>query len=86
MPRNNVPLRDRFRAAVALAGHNVASWAREKGHRDADVWNNLSGFRNMPAIRADIAALLNMSVKRLDAEIAALVAQRKSPANDDEAA
>lgn len=73
MPRNNprVPLRNRFKAALALKGESVASWARGNQQHESLVWMNLSGERHSPEIRAAIAAELGISPADLDAEIAA---------------
>jgi len=91
MAKNNrsvPPLRNRLKAALALEGKTVAAWARSKGHHESLVWMNLSGERLTPEIRTDLAAVLKLSVKKLDAEIAAIAAQRTKVGapNDGEAA
>ncbi len=64
------PLRNRFKAALALAGGTVASWSRGKGHTESLVWMNLSGERYTAEIRADIATVLETTSEHLDEEIA----------------
>lgn len=74
MSRDNVPvarppIRNRFKAALALQGDSVAAWARDKGFIESLVWMNLSGARRTPEIRAAIAVQLQMSPEAIDAEI-----------------
>lgn len=69
-PADAPPLRNRFKAALALLGSTVASWARGRGHTESLVWMNLSGERYNAEIRADIAEVLDTDVASLDAEIA----------------
>ena len=68
-PTDAPPLRNRFKATLALAGETISSWARSKGHTESLVWMNLSGVRNNPEIRDDIAAELRMATDDLNAEI-----------------
>ncbi len=65
-----IPLRARFKAALALRGETVASWARSQGFSESLVWMNLSGARLNDDVRVAIAGVLEMQRDDLDAQIA----------------
>jgi hypothetical protein len=88
VPRDNrtIPLRNRLKSTLALTGETVASWARNKGHHESLVWMNLSGDRYSAQVRADLAAVLRTTVKKLDEEIGAIAAQRAEESTEKGAA
>lgn len=62
--------RDRIKVLLAAQGFTVASWARDRGFHDSQVWMCISGTRPYPEIREALAEDLDKARTTIDGLIA----------------